>query len=393
MTTTVEHSDRAHAILSASSAHRWLACTPSAQIEAQLPDTASEYAAEGTFAHELAEIELRKALGETVRRPSSYRDSPYYTPAMEEHLAEYVAAVLERITEHRSHTPDPLILFEQRLDFSRWVPGGFGTGDVVIVSDMGVEVIDLKYGRGVPVEAAGNPQLRLYALGAYDAYCDLYELPTVTMTIIQPRLDSRSTDTMAAKDLLKWAETYVQPRAQLAWAGEGDFVAGAHCQFCRIKATCRARAEANLELARLEFANPAELSVEELADVLGHLDELVRWATDVKEHALDQAVNHGVRYPGWKLVEGRSNRKYTDQQAIASVLAGAGYSGDQIYKPIELIGVSQMERLLGKKRFSELIGAYVEKPPGRPVLVPESDKRPELSSAAAAATDFAEFTE
>lgn len=389
MTATVQHSERDHAILSASGAHRWLTCTPSAQLEAQLPDTTSEYAAEGTFAHELAEIELRKALGEKVRRPAGYRDSEYYTPAMEEHLAEYVTAVMERIAEHRAHTPDPLILFEQRLDFSRWVPDGFGTGDVVIVSDMGVEVIDLKYGRGVPVSAEGNEQLRLYALGAYDAYSALYDLPTVTMTIIQPRLDSRSTDTMMAEELLEWAETYVRPRAQLAWAGEGEFVAGPHCRFCKIKATCRARAEANLELAKLDFTDPATLTNEELGEVLHQIDELVRWASDVKEYALERAVSHGERFPGWKLVEGRSNRRYTDEQAIATTLTGAGFSGDQIYKPLELLGVSAMERLLGKKRFAELVGPYVDKPPGKPTLVPESDKRPEISSAESAAEDFA----
>lgn len=389
---TVNHTDRTHAILSASGAHRWLVCTPSAQLEAQVPDTTSVYAAEGTFAHELAEIELRKALGEKVRRPAGYRNHEHYSPAMEEHLMEYVTAVMERIAAHRAHTSDPLILHEQRLDFSRWVPEGFGTGDVVIVSDMGIEVIDLKYGQGVPVSAVGNEQLRLYALGAYDQYSTLYDLPTVTMTIIQPRLDSISTDTMDTADLLKWADEVVRPKAQMAWEGKGEFIAGEHCRFCRIKAACRARADYNMELAQLDFADPATLSEDEIAELLGRIDELVRWASDVKEHALYQAVNHGVKFAGWKLVEGRSNRRYTDEQAIAKTLHDNGFSGDQIYRPLQLITLTQMERLLGRKRFAELVGPYVDKPPGKPTLVPESDKRPEISTTESAAEDFADGT-
>lgn len=391
MTATVDHAQRAHAILSASSAHRWLVCTPSARLEEQEPDTTSPYAEEGTFAHELAEIELRKqVLGEPARRPRGYRDNEHYAPAMEEHLAEYVTIVQERVSEHRKHTPDPLILLEQRLDYSRWVPEGFGTGDVVIVSDMGIEVIDLKYGRGVPEYADGNEQLRLYALGAYDAQSILYDINHVYMTIVQPRLDSVSKDDMPASELLAWAEREVKPRAKLAWAGEGEFVAGDHCRFCKIKSTCRSRAEANLELAKHEFAEPETLDHDEIAGMLGQIDELVRWASDVKKYALHRAVNHGDKFNGWKLVEGRSNRRYSDEKAIATTLTSNGFSGEQIYRPLQLITLTNMERLLGKKRFAELIGEYVDKPPGKPALVPESDKRPEISTTESAAEDFAD---
>lgn len=376
-----------HAKLSASGAYRWLACPPSAQLETQFPDSSSDYAKEGSFAHALAEIELRKALGENIRRPAGYRDSEFYSEAMEDHLQAYVSQVLERIAVHRASTPDLIIMFEQRLDFSRWVPDGFGTGDVVIVSDMGVEVIDLKYGQGVPVSAVGNPQLRLYGLGAYDCYRSLYDLLTVTMTIIQPRLDSISTETLEAIELIEWAETVVKPRAELAIAGKGEFCAGEHCRFCRAKATCRARAEANLALAQYEFMAPALLTNDEIADILKRAEELDRWVSDILSYALDQAENHGVKFPGYKLVEGRSVRKYADEGAVASTLSENGYTEEQIYEKV-LLGITKMEKLLGKKRFAELLDSLVIKPAGKPCLVPESDKRPEINSTAAAQADF-----
>lgn len=376
-----------HAKLSASGAYRWLACPPSAQLETQFPDSSSDYAKEGSFAHALAEIELRKALGENIRRPAGYRESEYYSEVMEDHLQTYVSQVLERIAVHRASTPDPVIMFEQRLDFSRWVPDGFGTGDVVIVSDMGIEVIDLKYGQGVPVSAIGNPQLRLYGLGAYDCYSPLYDLPIVTMTIIQPRLDSISTETLEASELVEWAETEVRPKAKQAIEGKGEFCAGEHCRFCRAKATCRARAEANLALAQYDFMPPALLTNEEIADILGRAEELDHWVSDILNYALDQAENHGVKFPGYKLVEGRSTRKYTDESAVATALTSNGYTEDQIFEKV-LLGITKMEKLLGKKRFCELLDSFIVKPAGKPCLVPDSDKRPELNSTTAAQADF-----
>lgn len=381
---------RAHAVLSASGAHRWIECPPSARLEEQFPDAASPYAEEGTIAHALAEVRLRQALGERTRVSPKVTKSEHYNPAMEEHIAGYVTLVMERIAVHKTHTADPLIMFEQRLDFSRWVPDGFGTGDVVIVSDLGVEVIDLKYGQGVRVDAEGNPQLRLYGLGAYDRYRLLYDIDKVFMTIVQPRLDSVSTEELSVAALLEWAEEVVVPAAKLAYAGKGNFYPGEHCRFCRAKAVCRARAEANLELARYDFAKPETLTPEEIAEILTQIErDFKAWVSDIQDYALDQATNHGVKFPGWKLVEGRSNRKYADKDAVKTTLREAGYTDEQILK-MDLKGITEIERLLGKKRFAELLSEYVVKPAGRPTLVPESDKRPEINSTASAQADFSD---
>lgn len=389
MTAATVVEERDHAILSASGAHRWLVCTPSARVEQQFPDESGEYAEEGTVAHALAEVRLRQALGERVRLPNGFRDSKHYSESMESYIEEYVSLVIERINEHRATGSEPVVLFEQRLDFSKWVPEGFGTGDVVIISDLGIEVIDLKYGRGVPVSAIGNEQLRLYGLGAYDRYSILYDLPNVIMTIVQPRLDSITTDVMTTEELLAWAEETVRPKADLAWEGKGEFVAGEHCRFCRARHTCRARAEANLALAAEEFAfeDPSVLSLEEIGVVLDRAEELNRWVKDVTKYAQTQAEKYGVKIPGWKLVEGRSNRKYTDESAVAKKLVEAGYSEEEIHEKV-LLGISKMEKLLGKSKFMELLADLVIKPAGRPTLVPESDKRPEINSTASAQADF-----
>lgn len=384
-----EHAERAHALLSASGAVRWLACTPSARLEDEIEDVSSEAAKEGTFAHELAEVELRKALGERARRPRGYADSPYYAPEMEGYLTEYVTAVMERVSAHRAVSPDALILIEDRLDFGLWVPEGFGTGDVVIVSDLAIEVIDLKYGKGVRVDAQGNPQLRLYGLAALHAYDQFFDADQVIMTIVQPRLDHISSETMEASELFRWADEFVVPRARLAFEGRGEFAPGEHCRFCKIAPSCKARAEQNLKLAKYEFAEPATLTIEEIADILGRVDELVKWANDVKGYALEQVRDHGAEIPGWKLVEGRSNRKYADEDQAAAALIEAGYEPDQIYKPKALNTITAIEKLMGKKRFLEVLGDAVIKPQGQPTLVPETDKRPAISSAQSAADDFA----
>lgn len=374
----------AHATLSASGAHRWIACPPSARLEESFPQSTSDYAEEGTFAHTIAEIELRKALGESVRRPRGYAESEYWSEDMDDHITRYVSLVMERVAAH----PEPRVLLEQKLDFSRWVPGGFGTGDVVIISDIGVEVIDLKYGRGVPVSAVSNPQLRLYGLGAYDTYFFLYDIHNVTMTIIQPRLDLLSTETLTVGQLTDWAEQVVRPAADLADRGEGEFSAGEHCRWCRAKAVCRARANANLELAKHEFADPATLSSDEIAQILVQAEELQAWAKDVQAYALEQALA-GVRFDGWKLVEGRSVRKYADEGAVAAALQLEGYAEEQLYER-SLLGITKMEKLVGRRRFNDLLEGLVVKPAGKPTLVPESDKRPEISSVESARADFKE---
>lgn len=380
----------AHAILSASGAKRWMACTPSARFEEQFPESTSDFAEEGTAAHALAEIFLRDTQEGVGGGYLLFTEgNPHYDQTMEDYVLGYVDRVLERFAEARAKTPDAIMLLEQRLDFSEWVPEGFGTGDVVIIADGQLEIIDLKYGKGVPVEAEGNPQLRLYGLGAYNTFSLLFDIKSVRMTIDQPRLDSVTSCELLVEDLLEWAENEVKPKAADAWEGRGKYQPGDHCRFCRGKALCKARAEANLELAKYDFTDPNILMPDEIGEILGRLDELMNWAGTVKDYALEQAEKHGVRWPGWKLVEGRSNRKYSDQDAIASTLTGAGIEEALIYER-SLLGITAMEKALGKKQFETLLGDLIIKPAGKPVLVPENDKRPEIGSVNSAKNDFAD---
>lgn len=384
----------AHAMLGPSGAHRWLTCTPSAKLETQFPDQSSLYAAEGSYAHAFAELKLQKYLGLIDTRAfhaklKLIKDSLYYRKEAEDYVDAYVTYAVELIAKAQSITPDAVVMLEQKLDFSEWVPGGFGTGDLVIVADGTLEIMDLKFGKGVQVYAEDNPQMRLYALGAYAAYEMLYDIQRVRMTIHQPRLDHIDSDEITVDELLKWAEEYVRPRAKLAAKGEGEFVPGEkQCQFCRARATCKARAEANLEMAKHDFCDSFLLSNDEVADILAKADELVKWAADIKDYALDQAVNYGVKFPGWKLVEGRSNRAYSDDCKVAEALVKANFPEEKIYKPSELLGITAMEKEIGKKLFGKLLDGLIVKPPGKPTLAPESDKRPEISSTDSAAKDF-----
>lgn len=367
----------AHALLSASGSSRWLSCTPSARLEQQFENKTSEYAEEGTLAHELGELKLRKELeGLSTRSFNSkikkIQEHKLYTADMPDYVDIYVETCLEKVSEAKAKTPDALFKIEQRLDFSEWVPEGFGTGDFVIIADGTMEVCDLKYGKGVPVSAENNKQMMLYALGAISEFSFLYDIKKVRMTIIQPRLDNISTFEVTVEDILKWAEEYVKPRAELAIKGEGEFVAGAHCRFCRAKSVCKARADKNLELAKYDFQSPNTLDNNDIAYILSKVDELVNWASDVKEYALEQALN-GEEFDGFKVVEGRSNRKYIDVEVIATTLEQNGYA--DIFKPKELLTLTNMEKLVGKKKLNELIGKYIEKPAGKPTLVPITDKR------------------
>ena len=380
-----------HAKLSASGAHRWMACPPSANLEARFPDRPSEFAEEGTFAHSLAELILRYNNNEISKRAYTTRlnrlkKDPMYSQEMQDYIADYAQQVWEQFNEARASCPDAQIFFEQRLDFSEYVPEGFGTGDVVIIADDLMQVIDLKYGKGVGVSAEGNPQLRLYGLGAYLEHSMLYDIQRVKTTIIQPRLDSISTEEISVEDLLGWAGEQVRPRALMAMRGEGEFRAGEHCRFCKAFATCRAQKDYQMELMKYDFADAELLEDSEIGDVLARADALVKWAEAVKGYAFDQALNHGAHFDGWKRVEGRSNRKYTDEKQVAERLAEAGYA--EIYKPQELQGITAMEKLVGKKRLAELLGDLVEKPEGKPVLAPESDRRPELNTAQKARDEF-----
>ena len=360
-----------HAILSASSAHRWMICTPSARLEQEFKDTSSEAAAEGSAAHALAEHKLRKALRMRSRKPVSQYDSD----EMDTHTDDYVSFILEQLAQVKLQCPDPLVLIEQKLNFSRYVPDGFGTGDCLIIADGIMHIIDFKYGQGVVVEAEENPQMKLYALGALEYFDDIYDIDQVSMTIFQPRRDNVSTYTVPKKSLYLWAAEVLAPTAKIAFEGGGEFVPGEHCRFCRAEVKCRARAEAKLKLAAFEFALPPLLSDEEIAEILDKLDDLISWANTLRDYALATALE-GREWPGYKLVEGRSNRRYTDEEAAAAALKSAGYR--DIYRQI-LITITEAEKMLGKKKFNEILGEFVIKPQGRPVLVPASDKRPAMN--------------
>lgn len=371
---------KAHAILSASSSHRWLNCPPSARLCETYEDKGSDYAAEGTDAHSLCEYKLRLALGMEATDPTEHLT--WYNEEMLDCANGYAAYILELVEAAKEVCSDPVVLIEQRVDFSRWVEQGFGTSDAIIISDGTLRVIDYKHGLGVLVEADNNPQMMCYALGALELFDAIYDIDTVAMTVYQPRRQNVSTFEMSKDDLYRWAEEVLKPTAELAFAGDGNFFCGEWCGFCKAKHECRARAEANLLLAQYDFKLPPLLEDSEIEVILSRADQLVSWVNDIKEYALQQAIS-GKDWTGFKLVEGRSNRRYTDEAAVTQVVTNAGFD------PYErkLLGITAMQKLLGKSRFEELLSAYIEKPQGKPTLVPESDKRPVMNNAK---TDFME---
>lgn len=375
-----------HSPLSPSSAFRWIKCTPSAKLNAALPDSTSEYALQGTAAHTLCEYKLQKLLGKDAKDPTE--NLTYFDAEMADCTDSYQQYVSEQIEKAKQFCKDPIVLVEQKLDFSKWVPQGFGTGDCVIVADNILTVIDFKYGVGVLVEAEQNPQMMCYALGALALFDSIYDIENVVMTIFQPRRDNISTYKLSKKELLQWADEILSPAAQLAAKGEGEFKAGKHCRFCKVKATCRKRAEYNLELARYDFEMPANLEDTEIEVILSKADELAAWCSDIKEYAFQQALN-GKQWNGWKLVEGRSVRKYINEDAVAETVKNAGYD------PYEhkVLGITAMARMLGKAKFENLLSSFIEKPTGKPALVPKSDKRPSIDKAVQAADDFKEENE
>jgi hypothetical protein len=381
-----------HALLSASSSHRWLKCPPSARLEQNFENKTSESAEEGTLAHRLGELTLKLSLDEitTEKFNSEFKkieSNELFTADMPDYVRIYVDTCMEKVSEARAKTPDALFKIEQRLDFSKWVPEGFGTGDFVIIADGTIEICDLKYGKSPngKVSAIDNKQMKLYALGAIAEFSFLYDIENIRMTIIQPRLDSISTDEITVDELLKWAEKVLKPTAELAFKGEGEFCAGEHCGYCRV-ATCQHRAERNMETAKYDFAVPGTLSKNDISDILGRVDELIKWVNTIKDYALQQALQ-GEEFPGWKVVEGRSNRKYKDVDKVAEILLENGYNEDEIYKPKELQGLTNMEKVIGKKKLGQLISNLIEKAQGKPTLVVESDKRQVFNSAVA---DFQE---
>lgn len=371
---------KAHAILSASSSHRWLNCPPSARLCETYEDKGSDYAAEGTDAHSLCEYKLRIALGMEATDPTEHLT--WYNEEMLDCANGYASYILELVEAAKETCADTVVLIEQRVDFSRWVEQGFGTSDAIIISDGALHVVDYKHGLGVLVDADNNPQMMCYALGALELFDAIYDIDTVAMTVYQPRRQNVSTFKMSKDDLYRWAEEVLKPTAELAFSGDGNFLCGEWCGFCKAKHECRARAEANLMLAQYDFKLPPLLEDTEIEVILSRADQLVSWINDIKEYALQQAIS-GKEWTGFKLVEGRSNRRYTDEAAVTQAVTNAGFD------PYErkLLGITAMQKLLGKSRFDELLSPYIEKPQGKPTLVPESDKRPVMNNAK---TDFME---
>lgn len=371
-----------HAVCSPSAAHRWLSCPPSAQLEQQYPDTSSESAREGTFAHSWAELNLRHYLGTYsdevyMEHRKELSADPFFSNALVEYVDEYVDTVIEKYNDAKTRDKGAALLLEQQVNFTDWVPDGFGRSDAIILADGVMEVIDLKYGRNIRVLAKDNPQLRLYALGAYNELSVLYDIDSTQLTIIQPRNGGESTELLPIRDLLNWGEA-VKPIAKLAYAGKGIQKAGPHCKFCKAAPRCRVLAQYSMSIK--QDKEPKELTDAELAEVLKRADEVTAWLNGVKEYALEEARDRGHKWPGFKLVEGRSCQKYTDETDVAGVLHREGLSDEDIYKPKAIIGITAMKKLLGPKKFTTILGGYLVKPPGKPTLAPESDKRPEWNS-------------
>lgn len=371
-----------HALLSASGAHRWLKCTPSAQLELQFPQSTSEYAEEGTAAHELCELTARYWLGEISEAEyENQRDElakgKYYNAEMQECANDYAKFVAEKTAAARETCEDAFTALEVRVDFSKYVKDGFGTGDCIIVSDNVLEIIDFKYGKGVRVEAAGNPQMKLYALGAYLEYNTLFDIDSVRMTIFQPRLSGvQSSDEITVKELLEWAEKYVKPRAKLAYKGEGEFAPSEEvCKFCRAKAQCKARADKNLKLFD-EAPDILLLTPEDAGKILEQAGDIQSWLADL-ESLVSSTLLAGQPVEGWKMVEGRSNRRFTDELKVVAAMKAAGYDESLLYER-KLITLTQMEKDFGKKAVAETLGELIVKPQGKPTLAPAKDKRPEF---------------
>ena len=372
-----------HALLGASSSARWLVCTPSARLEAMFPDEQSPYAAEGTIAHDLAESILRHKL-EGKKAPKL----DDYSTEMIEAVNRYVDICEEKVNESRARSSDAEAMIEARLDFSRWVPDGFGTGDMVIVADGILEVIDLKYGKGVPVSAIENTQMRLYALGAYDINEFLYDIKSVRMTIVQPRLDSISTDEMALEELLDWGEE-IKPIAQRAFRGEGECTPCDYCNFCKARHTCRALADTCLTAFYKDGGKLNQLLTDsEVSDILAMKDLITKWIKGVYDFAYEKALSGEKQWPGYKLVEGTSRRTITDPEAAAKTLLDNGYKEEDIFKPRELEGITNLQKVLGKKGVTEYLEEFIDKPEGKPTLVPYSDKRPAINTVETMMNEF-----
>lgn len=363
-----------HAVLSASSSKRWLNCPPSARLCKTYEDKGRDYAAEGTDAHALGEYKLKTALGLPTEDPTE--SLKWYSEEMEDCTSGYAEYVLEQVETAKETCSDPVVLIEQRVDFSLWVEQGFGTADCIIIADGTLRVIDYKHGLGILVSAEENPQMQYYALDALELFDDIYDIDTVSMTIYQPRRQNVSTYEISKEDLYRWADEVLKPTVELAFAGDGNFLCSECCGFCKAKNECRARAEANLKLARHDFKLSPPLTDAEIEVILGKIDELVSWASNIKKYALQQALS-GKKWSGFKLAEGKANRRYSNETTMINAVKKVGF--DPYEK--KLLGITAMHKRLGKSRFDELLMAYIKKPQDKPTLVPESDKRPAMNIA------------
>ena len=387
MSTKIQnHEQRAHALLSASGASRWLACTPSARLEEQFGDKKeSSYAKEGTLAHELSELYLTRDALEAISddeydaRLTEIMDNELFNEEMFDMVPIYTDYCIDQFNAAKAQNQYAELIVEQKLDLTDYVPESFGTSDCTIISDDVMEVIDLKYGKGVPVYATWNKQLMLYGLGALKAFDTMYDINTVKLTIVQPRINNISTFEISVKELTDWAETELKKKAALAFDGKGELEAGDWCKFCSVKARCRKLYTKQLEIAKFEFKQPDLLSDEEVAEVLERAPQLVEWANCVAEYAKQKAIEEDYSWPGYKLVESTSRRKWKDENEVIDTIFThmPELSEDDIYD-MKLKSITAIEKLVGKKVFEQKLSSAVIKPQGAPILVPESDKRPAI---------------
>lgn len=382
-----------HAKVGPSSSKKWLACTPSIQFESEFPDSGSgEAAREGTLAHSLAETIISKQLGLIKQRAyeaeiANIKSNPLYDGAMQEHCEQYATFVIEQYFGMQVETPDAIIMLEQKLDLTEYIPEGFGTVDVTFIGNRLLRIIDLKYGRGVFVDSDQNTQMMIYALGAYHSYGHLYGIDEIQMTIYQPRIDNISDFTMLVKDLLAWGEKTLKPKAKMAFNGEGEMVAGEHCRFCKARSVCRVNAAFQLKAVEKVFQEPATLSPDEVSDLLGKFEDFKLWAESVKDYALDRALNGGVEWPNYKLVHGKASRKYVSEDEVKARLKEKGFNSTD-YLETSLLPVTRLEKKIGAGDFNTYLSDLIHKPLGAVSLVPVTDKRPAIDKNTEAAKAF-----
>lgn len=394
-TTKIKHSERAHALLSASGASRWLACTPSAKLEEEYGERkSSPYAAEGTLAHEMAELYLRKDVLRNISdadfeaKLEEIMSNEFFSEEMLDMVSIYTQYCEEQYISAKTENLFAEIEIEQRLDLTEYIPESFGTGDALIISEPILEVIDLKYGKGVPVYAEWNKQLMLYGLGALRKYDTMYNIEQIKLTVVQPRINNISSFMISVDELRKWAEEELKPRAEMAFRGEGELVAGDHCKFCAVKNKCRKLYEQQLEIAKYEFNEPSLLTDEEISDILKRAPQFIEWANSIVAYAQEKAITENKTWPGYKLVEGKSQRKWIDEDtAMQAIFARCPELSEDEVLETKLKTLTSIEKLIGKKRFADILNDVVIKPQGKPTLVPESDKRQAMGYQQAV-TDF-----